>query len=81
MPLQALALVKNCLANKVKFHIEPIDGGTKVCSNSLGHLTRWPPRLYMVKTLKKLLLQNQNADDLESWYVASGAQILPSLFK
>ena len=26
----------------------------------------------MVKTLKNLLLQNQKANDLESWYVASG---------
>ena len=31
----------------------------------------------MVKTLKNLLLQNQKADDLESWYVASGARVLP----
>ena len=35
----------------------------------------------MVKTLKNLLHQNQTADDLETWYVASGAQVLPSLFK
>ena len=33
------------------------------------------------KILKSLLLRNQNADDLETWYAASGAQILPSLFK
>ena len=31
------------------------------------------------KTLKNLLLWNQKADDLESWYAASG--ILPILFK
>ena len=36
---------------------------------------------YMVKTLKNLLLWNQKTDDLETWYAASGAQILPSLFK
>ena len=42
---------------------------------------RWPLRPYMVKTLKNLLLQNQKDDDLESWYVASGAPVLPSLFK
>ena len=35
----------------------------------------------MVKTLKILLLRNQKADDLESWYAASGAQVIPSLFK
>ena len=26
-------------------------------------------------------LRNQNADDLESWYAASGTWVLPSLFK
>ena len=46
----------------------PWDGGTKVCSNSPGHMTRWPPCLYMymVKTLKNLLLRNQKADALET---------------
>ena len=33
------------------------------------------------KNLKKLLLRNQKADDLESWYATSGARVLPSLFK
>ena len=31
--------------------------------------------------IKNLLLWNQKADDLESWYASSGAQVLPSLFK
>ena len=35
----------------------------------------------MVKTLKNLLLRNRKADDLESWYAASGTQVLSSLFK
>ena len=35
----------------------------------------------MVKNFKKFLLWNQKADDLESWYAASGTQVLPSLFK
>ena len=34
----------------------------------------------MVKTLNNLL-RNQKADDLETWYAASGARVLPSLFK
>ena len=42
---------------------------------------RWPPCPYMVKTLKNLLLRNQVADDLETWYAALGAWVLPSLFK
>ena len=45
-------------------------------------LPRWPPPCpCIVKTLKNLLLQNQKADDLETWYAASGARVLPSLFK
>ena len=32
----------------------------------------------MVKTLKNLL-RNQKADDLETWYAASGARVLTSL--
>ena len=32
----------------------------------------------MVKTLKNLLLRNHKADDLETWYAASGARVLPS---
>ena len=42
---------------------------------------RWLPCPYMVKTLKNFLLQNQKTDDLESWYAASGAWELWSLFK
>ena len=49
----------------------PWDGGTKVCSNGPGHMTKMATTPVMVKTLKNLLLQNQKADDLESWYVAS----------
>ena len=32
----------------------------------------------MVKSLKNLLPWNQRANDLETWYAASGAQVLPS---
>ena len=41
---------------------------------------RWPPCPYMVKTLKNLLW-NQKTDDLETWYAAWSARVLPSLFK
>ena len=33
------------------------------------------------KNLKKSLLCNQKADDLESWYAALGTQVLPIMFK
>ena len=42
---------------------------------------RWPPCLYMVKTLKNHLLRNQEANDLESSYAVSGCRVLPDLFK
>ena len=66
---------------EAKFHMEPLwDRGTKVCSNGQGTWPRWRPCPYMVKTLKNLL-RNQKANDLETWYAASGARVLPSLFK
>ena len=65
---------------EAKFHVDHSwDGGTKICS--VVQITRWPPCPYMVKTLKKLLLWNQKADDLESWYAALGTRVLPNLFK
>ena len=33
------------------------------------------------KNLKNYLLRNQKADDLETWYAASGTQVLPNSFK
>ena len=39
------------------------------------------PGPYMVKTFKNLLLRNQEAGDLETWYTASGTQVRPNLFK
>ena len=55
--------------------------GTKVCSNGPGHMTKMAAMPVYDKSLKHLLLQNQKADDLETWYAASGARVLPSLFK
>ena len=36
---------------------------------------------YMVETLQNRLLRNQKTDDIETWYAAFGARVLPSLFK
>ena len=36
---------------------------------------------YSGKTLKNLLLQNQKADDVETWYAALSAWVLTRLFK
>ena len=58
------------------------DGGTEICSNGPGHMAKMADMpIYMVKSLKNLLLQNQMGDHLETWYAALGAQVLPSLFK
>ena len=59
------------------------DGGTKVCSNGPDHMTKRAAMPIYGKNLKNLLLRNQKADDLETWYVALGAQVhvLTSLFK
>ena len=45
-------------------------------TNELGHMERWPASLYIVKTFKNILLQNQWTDGLETWYVASGTKIV-----
>ena len=54
----------------------------KMCSNGPGHMTKMAATpIYGKKTFKNLLLQNQKADDLGTWYVALGMRGLPSLFK
>ena len=54
--------------------------GERKCSNGPDHMTRMAA-MPMVKTLNNLSLWNQNADDLETWYASSGAQVLPILLK
>ena len=52
---------------EVKFHMEsPWDGGTKVCSNSSGHMTKMTAMSIYGKNLKNLLRRNQKADGLET---------------
>ena len=55
-------------------------GEPKFVQTFLVTWPRWPPWPYMAKNLKILFLWNQKADDLETWYVASGAGVLPTLF-
>ena len=42
------------------------------------HMTAMP--IYG-KNLKNILLWNQKADDLDTWYAASGTRVLPNLLK
>ena len=55
------------------------DGGTKVCSNGPGYMTKMAAMPIYGKNLKKS--SSSEADDLQTWFVALGAQVLPSLFK
>ena len=57
----------------------PWDRGTKVCSNGPGHMTKMASMPIYGKNLKKSSPEPK-ADDLETWYVALGACVLPSLF-
>ena len=73
---------------KVKFYVDlPWDGGIKVCSKLmiLATWSRWLPCSYMAEAFKSLLFWNLLVDNLadfvETWYTASGTQVLPSLFK
>ena len=68
---------------KAKFYVEPPwEGGTKVCINSPGHMTKMAAMpIYRVKTLKNLLLMNRRADFHETWYVASRTPAHHSLYK
>ena len=66
---------------EAKFQMtSPWDGGTKVCSNGPGHMTKVAAMPIYGKNLKNLL-RNQKADDHETWYAASSARVPPSMFK
>ena len=61
---------------EVKFHMEPPwdvrNENLFKCSRSHDHAHIW-----CIYGSKNLLLRNQEADDLETWYTASGTQELP----
>ena len=51
------------------------------CSNDPDHMTKMAAMPIYGKNLKKSSFLNQKDDDLETWYAASGTQVLPNLFK
>ena len=60
----------------------PYDKMAKIYAKYFGHMTKMAAMpIYGKKTFKNLLLQNQKADDLGTWYIALGMWDLPSLFK
>ena len=67
---------------KAKFYVEPPwEGGTKVCLNGPGHMTKMAAMSIYGKNLKNLLLQNRRADFHETWYVPSETPANYSLYK
>ena len=41
-------------------------------NENVGHMTRWLPRPYVLKSLKNLVLLSQRSDFHELWYIAHG---------
>ena len=73
---------KNTGPIEAKFHMEPPwDQGTNICSYGPGNTTKKAVMPIYGKYLKNLLLRNQKADDLETWYAALGAGVVISSFK
>ena len=67
---------------KAKFYVEPPwEGGTKICINGAGHMTKMAAVPIYGKNLKNFLLLNRWADFHETWYVASGTPVHNSLYK
>ena len=62
----------------------PLEGGKKVYINGQGHMTKMAAMAINRKKktpFKNLLLQNQKANDFETWHEASGNGALQSLYK
>ena len=58
---------------EAKFYVEPpLDGGTKVWSNGLGHMTKMAAMPIYGKNSKSHLLRNQKVDDLEKFVCCTG---------
>ena len=73
--------LKNTRSFEAKFHMEPPwDVRMKLFKCSGSHDQDGFQALYTVKIFKNPL-HNQEADNLETWYTASGTQVLPNLFK
>ena len=69
--------------NVTKFLVQPPGAAEmKIYTNRQGHMTNMATMpIYGKKLLKNLLSQNQLTNGLETWYVASGTQVLPQLRK
>ena len=57
------------------------EGGKKIYINGQGHMTEMAAMAINRKTFKNLLLQNQKANDFETWCEASVTGALQSIYK
>ena len=65
---------------ELKFYVKtPFDRLAKIYAKYFGHMTKMTNG--KKKTFKNLLLQNQKACDIGTWYVALEMWGLPILFK
>ena len=72
-------LLRNRLANRSQILCgASLGGGTKVCINGPGHMTKMAAMPIYGKNLKHL---NRLADFHKTWYVASGTPAHHSLYK
>ena len=54
----------------------------KICSNVPGHMTKMASSPIYGKNHKtNLFLRNQEPDDLETWFTASGIRVQSDVFK
>ena len=68
---------------ELKFHMTtPYDRSAKIYTKSTGHMTKMATTpIYGKNLFKCLLLWNQRANGLGTWYVALGMWALPDLHK
>ena len=67
---------------EAKFHVEsPWDGRWKICSNGPRHMKSMTVVPIYDKNLKQSSSPEPKSHDLETWYAASSAQVLPHLPK
>ena len=66
----------------IQFHVKtPYDKLAKIHTKLLGHMAKMATMPIYGKKFLALLLRNQKASDLMTWYSAFGMWGLPSLFK
>ena len=74
--------LKSARPIEATFHVEPPwDRIMKVRTNGICHMTKMATVSIYSTNLKNLLLWNQKADDIETWYAALVTRALPNSFK